>query len=89
MAKIENEFTDYINQYGFDKEAYAFDSSVIKFATYNDCWILRIRFTSGKDYTYDDVPPEVWEEFVEAESQGKYFNEHIRGEYSFVCEYAA
>jgi hypothetical protein len=42
---------------------------------------LTIDFTSGKTYEYDGVPPEAYEAFVAAESKGKHFGEHIRGQY--------
>jgi hypothetical protein len=61
----------------------AVDSSVIASMGYDHKKeILEIEFHyRGAVYQYDDVPPEVWEEFLESESKGKYFNENIRHDY--------
>jgi KTSC domain len=45
---------------------------------------LRITFTSGKAYIYLEVPPEVYDAFLAADSKGEFFNEEIRDQYSFV-----
>jgi hypothetical protein len=41
--------------------------------------MMEIEFTSGHVYQYSDVPPEVYQGLVDAESQGRYFRQHIRG----------
>jgi hypothetical protein len=46
--------------------------------------ILEIEFQSGAVYQYVDVPARVYEQFWEAESKGKYFNDEIREAYGFV-----
>lgn len=46
--------------------------------------ILEIEFQSGAVYQYVDVPARVYEEFLGAESKGKYFNREIRDGYAFV-----
>ena len=45
---------------------------------------LDITFTSGKKYRYFDVPLEIYAEFLDAESKGKFFNDNIKGVFSFV-----
>lgn len=42
---------------------------------------LCIRFKSGKDYNYFNVPKEVFEGLIRAHSKGTYFNNHIDGKY--------
>ncbi len=41
--------------------------------------ILTIEFRNGSVYEYEDVPPEVHAELMNADSHGKYFHRHIRG----------
>lgn len=43
---------------------------------------LKIRFKSGAVYEYTNVEPSVYESFIHAESQGKFFNEKIKNTYS-------
>lgn len=45
--------------------------------------ILEAEFTSGAIYRYADVPAEVHEGLMAAESHGRYFNAHIRGRYRY------
>ena len=45
--------------------------------------ILYLRFHSGEVYRYFTFPAEQYQEFVEAESQGKYFLRHIRNEFPY------
>ena len=42
---------------------------------------LRVTFTKGGIYSYADVPKDVWESFVSAESAGKFFLANIKGKY--------
>jgi hypothetical protein len=42
---------------------------------------LSIKFRSGKTYHYKEVPEDVVEAFTAADSHGKFFNEHIKGQY--------
>ena len=44
---------------------------------------LAVTFTNGKKYIYENVPPEVANEFQTAPSQGTYFNWRIRDQYTF------
>jgi hypothetical protein len=45
---------------------------------------LHIIFTSGKTYIYMDVPREVYDALLKADSKGEFFNEEIRDQYSFA-----
>jgi hypothetical protein len=42
---------------------------------------LEIEFKSGAVWQYYDFPESTWYEFDGAESQGKYFHTHIKGNY--------
>ncbi len=45
---------------------------------------LDITFTSGKTYTYYEVPREIYVEFLDAGSKGQYFNDNIDHQYSYA-----
>ena len=45
--------------------------------------MLYLRFHSGDDYRYFTFPAEQYEEFLAAESQGRYFLAHIRNQFPF------
>jgi KTSC domain len=45
---------------------------------------LDIELTNGRAYRYLDVPGEVYQAFMAAESKGRYYNDHIRDVY--LCE---
>ena len=60
-------------------------SSTITSAEYDDeARELDITFTSGKKYRYFNVPLEIYAEFLDAGSKGKFFNDNIKGAFSFV-----
>ena len=46
--------------------------------------LLEVAFHTGRVYHYLDVPPEVFEELIAADSVGGYFNEQIRKSYPAV-----
>jgi hypothetical protein len=59
-------------------------SSTIKSVEYDDdARELDITFTSGKRYRYFNVPLEIYAEFLDAGSKGKFFNENIKGAFAF------
>lgn len=59
------------------------DSSMIKKAIYNFTTnSLKVEFASGTLYEYVNVEPQIYDEFCKAESQGKFFNEKIKNNYS-------
>ena len=60
-------------------------SSTIKSVEYDDeARELDITFTSGKKYRYFNVPLEIYTEFLDAGSNGKFFNDNIKGAFSFL-----
>lgn len=44
---------------------------------------LEVRFRSGDAYRYTPVAPALYQEFMAAESKGRFFLERIRGRYRF------
>lgn len=60
------------------------ESSMIHAIGYDaDTHILEIIFNTGGIYQYGDVPPQVYEALLNAESKGHYFSEHIRDAYPY------
>ena len=62
------------------------DSSNIKTADYDKrTHILTMVFVNRPTwvYSYRAVPPRVWTGFLKAKSQGQYFANYIKNEYSF------
>lgn len=58
------------------------DSTMIKKAVYNFTTnTLKVEFKSGALYEYQNVDPLMYDEFCNAESQGKFFNEKIKNNY--------
>lgn len=45
---------------------------------------LRVQFTNGGLYQYTDVPQEVYNEMINAESAGVYFSKNIRNSYTSI-----
>jgi death-on-curing protein len=45
--------------------------------------VLRLEYTNGRRYDYFDVPPEVYEELLEAESAGEFVNVVIKPNYAY------
>ena len=62
------------------------NSTAFSIVGYNYAWeLLIVEFrTTGSCYLYYDVPEDVWEEFLYADSLGGYYNEYIKGDYD--CE---
>lgn len=59
-------------------------STAIARIEYDDLsYELRITFVTGNTYAYDGVPCDVYERFLQAESKGSFFNDHIRDGYPF------
>lgn len=48
---------------------------------------LFVKFNSGKTYQYYDVLAEVFDDFLQADSHGKYFNANIRNAYAYAQVY--
>lgn len=45
--------------------------------------VMFVTFKTGKTYSYDEVPAEVYEKSLQAESIGKFLNTDIKGKYSY------
>lgn len=57
-------------------------STMIAAAGYDpDTRTMEIEFRSGRSYTFEGVPPHVYENLLAAESPGRYFNQAIKGIY--------
>ena len=46
--------------------------------------ILEIEFEGGRVYQFFDVPKQVFEGLLNAESKGKFFREQIKGHYRYA-----
>ena len=46
--------------------------------------MLEVKFRRGAIYGYLEVPPQVWKDFLKAPSKGRFFSQHIRGQYPVV-----
>lgn len=44
---------------------------------------LRVRFNSGAEYIYKNVPGGIFADFLGADSKGRYLNENIKGQYQY------
>jgi hypothetical protein len=61
----------------------AVQSSTIAWAEYDkQTQVMEVRFHNGGIYIYSDVEPETYQNFLDAESQGKFFNRFIKDKYS-------
>ena len=60
-------------------------STSLKTACYQEqSAFFDLEFQSGMIYRYLGVPVEVYQELLQAESKGRYFNLHIRNRYSYT-----
>lgn len=48
--------------------------------------VCQVDFCSGSRYKYSDVPEWVFQEFLEADSKGRFLNQVFKAEYSFEYE---
>jgi len=61
------------------------NSSAIRSASYDVVsQVMTVNFTDGSEYSYDGIPPSVFDDFVGSGSPGGYFNKNIRGSYSYA-----
>jgi hypothetical protein len=42
---------------------------------------LLLTFPNGRSYSYDAVPPDLYRQWLEADSKGDFYNQMIRGIY--------
>ncbi len=62
----------------------AMPSTVIKFFRYDEAArVLTVTFTSGQEYQYLDVPPELVIRFRSAFSKGRFFASFIRDGFKY------
>jgi hypothetical protein len=60
-------------------------SSLLASITYDDDRaVLQLEFRSGAVYQYFGVPRQSYQELLQADSHGAYFNRHIRGFFRYV-----
>ena len=45
--------------------------------------MLQVEFIEGSVYRYKDVPEDVYQNFLGAQSHGRYFEEQIKGQYPY------
>lgn len=57
-------------------------SSTISEINY-DGKLLTVTFNNGREYAYEGVPANIYEDFSKAESKGKYFHENINYRYNY------
>jgi hypothetical protein len=73
------EVTSQLEETAIPLETRKWDSSMIRLTSYNaEAEALLVEFVDGKEYAYEEVKPTEYEEFIKAESQGKYFLANIR-----------
>ena len=57
-------------------------SSNIKAVGYENEELL-VEYLSGTKYRYKNVPKELYEEFINAESKGRFMNSNIKGKFEY------
>lgn len=61
------------------------DSSTIREMGYDyDNHDLHVRFTSGSEYIYENVPAETYARLLEADSKGKFLHESVIGRFTYT-----
>lgn len=59
-----------------------FHSSWLSSATYDpQSQALNVYTSTGRSYSLTGVPPDVWRDFKEADSAGRFFNDRLKGHY--------
>ena len=59
-------------------------SSAIRTVEYDEArQRLVITLANGRTYRYLDVPPDVYQAFLAAQSKGRFYNDHIRDVYLY------
>lgn len=57
-------------------------STNIEFIEYDsDNSLLKVGFTNGRSYEYKDVPQDIFNNFKDADSKGKFFAKHIKNKF--------
>lgn len=58
-------------------------SNIAAFGYLENSRLLEVVFRGGGKYHYYDVPPELYEKFVEAPSKGRFFTQSVRGKFEY------
>ncbi len=58
-------------------------SAILRLNHHPESRTLFVVFVDGDVYAYFDVPPDVFDAFLEAPSKGRFFADHIRNAYAF------
>ena len=59
-----------------------FQSTAISRGTYDtDTQTLELTFATGRSYTFENVPEDIWTGLESASSPGTYFAQNIKGRY--------
>ena len=45
---------------------------------------LKVTFVNGREYLYEGVPQDLYEQFTNAESKGKFFHENINYRFKYT-----
>lgn len=64
-------------------EMISVDSSNISAIGYED-GTLRVRFNDGSEYDYYGVPENVFQDFLQSNSKGKFLHQNIKGQYQYA-----
>lgn len=59
------------------------DSSVIKNVRFKTEGIMDVQFTSGQVYSYYEVPQSIYENLINAESVGMFFQNNVKGNFKY------
>lgn len=59
-------------------------SNIVSIGYYQETQTLEVEFHKGRVYQYFDVPQVVYEEFIVADSKGKYLATQIKGNYRYA-----
>jgi len=88
IDKVDDFTEEQLNQIADDNDVYGYnqeqevDSSWIKKINYNNNKKeLEITTNSDFEYIYVDVPVRIFQDFLAAESAGRYFNKMIKGKF--------
>jgi len=60
------------------------ESSFITHVSYYEpLGMFEVKMNNGRSYSFRDVPKSIYDDFMQSESKGKYFNSIIRSQYKF------
>lgn len=58
-------------------------STISEIGYFSDSQVLRVKFKNGAIYEYQEVPYDVYQTVIEAESVGKAINSEVKGVYQY------